>query len=787
LARLLNGLTHPEAATQYARDVVDGNILANKWLILACKRHLDDLEKSKSPDYPYTFDHKKAQKFCTFFEMMPHVEGKWAARGELLVMEPWQAFFGCSLFGWVKKADGYRRFKRVYCCVPRKNAKSTFAAVVGIYCLILDNEFGAQIYSGATSREQAAFVFNPAKKMLEMSPAICRKYGVVVNADSITVLKTNSKFTRLIGNPGDGGNPSCALVDEYHEHDDSRLYDTMTSGMGAREQPIAFVITTAGFNTSGPCYLLQKDMEKMLEGITDNPTRFALIYTVDSEAFVQSINPLPGIGLIQKDCSCGRAPNTLIKKLWEEKCVQVAIQHGKERQARNLVSTTQIDSQEIDSCAEVATNSGSLIEIQRERNAQSKSVPSGTKTTPIKSKQLGLGSQQTNPNISGIKLTLLENLDMGSLERSMTACVLSKMESAGSVEHHQTASAWITATAQMLFEDCSASNAMLQSAFLEILSKVYNEHSNTCNSRKHRLTSLGLDVDRPSMDWTSAEAVRMANPNWGVSVNVEDTLEEIAEAVVATEKQNLVKTKKLNIWCFARNGFFNVDAWNKCADIALCLEDFKGEPCVKGLDLASQIDLAADVTLFQKSIEDPITLVSDTHYYIFSKFYIPEATVAMPINQHYQKWVHDKHLISTPGDEIYLAYIRNNIVADCAEFDVKELTYDKAQATYMKQEITDETGVTGVEIPQNATTLNIPMKTLQAMIRSGRVHHNGNPVMTWCVSNVVSREDANENDFPRKERPENKIDGVSALLNTLVRVKAALGEENTEYYKYDGF
>lgn len=572
MARLLNGLTHPEAATQYAHDVVDGKILANKWLILACKRHLNDLEKSKSEDYPYRFDHKKAQRFCTFFEMMPHVEGKWAARGELLVMEPWQAFFGCSLFGWVKKSDGYRRFKRVYCCVPRKNAKSTFAAVVGIFCLILDNEFGAQVYSGATSREQAAFVFNPAKKMLEMSPAICRKYGVVVNADSITVLRTNSKFTRLIGNPGDGGNPSCALVDEYHEHDDSRLYDTMTSGMGAREQPIAFVITTAGFNTSGPCYLLQKDMEKMLEGITDNPTRFALIYTIDD-----------------------------------------------------------------------------------------------------------------------------------------------------------------------------------------------------------------------GMDWTTEEAVRMANPNWGVSVNVEDTLEEIREATVATEKQNLVKTKKLNIWCFARNGFFNVDAWNKCCDLLLKLEDYKGQPCVKGLDLASQIDLAADVTLFQKAIEDPNTLVTETHYYIFSRFYIPEATVAMPTNQHYQKWVHDKHLISTPGDEIYLAYIRNNIVADCAEFDVKELTYDKAQATYMKQEITDETGVVGVEIPQNATTLNIPMKTLQAMIRSGRIHHDGNPVMTWCISNVVSREDANENDFPRKERPESKIDGVSALLNTLVRVKAALGEETSEYFNYVGF
>jgi phage terminase large subunit-like protein len=583
VARLINGLTHPEAATQYARDVVDGKIIACKWIKLACKRHLDDLIASEQPDYPYTYDHKKAQRFCTFFELLPHVEGKWAARGEKLLMETWQCFFACSIFGWVKKSDGYRRFKRIYACIPRKNAKSTFAAAVGNFCLILDGEFGAQIYSGATSREQAAFVFNPAKQMLARSEAICKKYGVEVNADSITVLKTNSRFTRLIGKPGDGGSPHCALVDEMHEHPDSVLYDTMTSGMGAREQPLAFVITTAGFDTAGPCYLLQKDMEKVLEGTLDGPTKFVLIYTCDLESY-------------------------------------------------------------------------------------------------------------------------------------------------------------------------------------------------TFNG-----------VDYPADDWTSEIALIKANPNWGVSVNAEDTLEEQREATIATEKQNLFKTKKLNIWCFAKNGYFNVEKWNQCADPTLNIQDFTGRPSVKGLDLASQIDLAADVTLFQKMVEDPATLVSEMHYYLFPKFYVPENTVALPTNQHYQKWVHDGHLISTPGDEIALGQVRNNILKDIAEYDVRELCFDKAQATFMKQEITDETGIEGVEINQNVTTLSHPMKWLQGMINAGRIHHDGNPVMTWCISNVVAREDANENVFPRKERNESKIDGVSALLNALVRVRGALGETDDGYLEYTGF
>jgi phage terminase large subunit-like protein len=583
LARLINGLTHPEVATQYARDVVNGVVPACKWIYLACVRHLEDLIASEDPAYPYIFDHKKAQRFCTFFEMMPHVEGKWAARGELLMMEPWQCFFACSVFGWVKKSDGYRKHKRVYACIPRKSAKSTFAAVVGLFCLILDNEFGAQVYSGAGSREQASFVFNPAKKMMQKSPAICKKYGVEVNADSITVLKTNSKFSRLIGNPGDGGNVSCAIIDEMHEMEDSRLYDTMTSGMGAREQPLAFVITTAGFNTSGPCYLLQKDMEKMLEGISENPTRFALIYTIDLEPYT-------------------RADGTVV----------------------------------------------------------------------------------------------------------------------------------------------------------------------------------------PADDWTQESAARKASPNWGVSVNAADTLEEVQEAIVSSEKQNLVKTKKFNIWCFARNGFFNVEKWNKCADLELKIEDFLGQPCVKGLDLASEVDLAADINLFQKAIEDPNTLVTQLHYYLFSKLYIPESTVAMPTNQHYQKWVHDGHLIATSGDQIDYATIKLEILADIAQFDLRELDCDPHQSTLLSQELRDAEGIEVVPVQQNPPTLSIPMKWLQGLINSGRIHHNGNPVMTWCVSNVVAREDANENVFPRKERIENKIDGVSALLCAMYRIRAVLGED-TGFLEFDGF
>jgi phage terminase large subunit-like protein len=217
------------------------------------------------------------------------------------------------------------------------------------------------------------------------------------------------------------------------------------------------------------------------------------------------------------------------------------------------------------------------------------------------------------------------------------------------------------------------------------------------------------------------------------------------------------------------------------------MEAFLGQPCVKGLDLASQEDLAADITVFQKEIEDPNTLVTKMHYYLFTKAYVPESTVAKPTNQHYQKWVHDGHLISTPGNEIDFPTIKLNILADISEYDVKCLGFDKHQGTLLRQELVDETGIEGVEIAQNPPTLSVPMKWLSAMISAGRVHHDGNPVMTWCISNVVAREDANENVFPRKEREESKIDCVTALLDALSVIKHALGEETSTFYEYSGF
>ena len=268
-------------AERYAREVVNGKVLACRWVRLACKRHLDDLKLSKTKAYPYRFDADAVRKVCSFIELLPHVKGKWASKRELLVLAPWQVFKTAVLFGWLKKRDGYRRFRKAIILEPRKNGKSAWAAAIGLYMLAMDEEHGSEVYSGATTEKQAWEVFRPAKSMALKTPAFLNACGVSVNAQSVHVIGNESRFEPMIGKPGDGSSPHCAIIDEYHEHDTDDMVSTMETGMGAREQPLMMIITTAGSNVAGPCYQSVVEARRMLDGIVDDPELFALMYGID--------------------------------------------------------------------------------------------------------------------------------------------------------------------------------------------------------------------------------------------------------------------------------------------------------------------------------------------------------------------------------------------------------------------------------------------------------------------------------------------------------------------------
>lgn len=279
--------TYPNvnAANQYARDIVGGKILACQLTILACQRHLDDLERAKDPYWPYRFDKNKAERFLRFAQKMPHTSGEWARRKLRIEFEAWQKFALGVPFGWVHKKTGLRRFSEIYIEVPRKNGKSAIAAAVGNYMFCADGEHGAEVYCGATTEKQAWKVFSPALQMVKKLPALRQKFSIKPWAKKMT-RPDGSVFAPVIGDPGDGDSPSCAIIDEYHEHTTDALYTTMTTGMGAREQPMTLIITTAGYDITSPCYEKRTQVVEILRRTRngeENETIFGLIYGLDDD------------------------------------------------------------------------------------------------------------------------------------------------------------------------------------------------------------------------------------------------------------------------------------------------------------------------------------------------------------------------------------------------------------------------------------------------------------------------------------------------------------------------
>lgn len=534
-------------ANKYARDVVGGKIPACKWVRLACQEHLDDLKESKKKSFKYYFDKAAAEAAILFVEALPHTKGEWARLKKRLELEPWQKFIFACVFGWKRKADKTRRYREVYCEVPRKNGKSAIAAGVGNLMFTIDGEYGAEIYSLATNEKQAWEVFKPAKLMVEKTPQLKDMFGIEVNASNMNRPADGAKFEPLIGNPGDGSSPSCGIVDEFHEHKTSEGYDTIVTGMGARRQPILLIITTAGSNIAGPCYDKRKEVIDKLSGTKTYDDLWGIIFTIDNED-----------------------------------------------------------------------------------------------------------------------------------------------------------------------------------------------------------------------DWDKPESLRMANPNFGISVGDEWLLQQQKNAIQNPAKQNTFKTKHLNVWVSAKSAWLNISTWNKCADPSLDIADFKDDECYVTIDLAHKIDICATGRLYRRLDDE-----NKIHYYFFPRFYLPEKTIFEGKEKNnlgkYQKWLNQGYIESLGDTEIEFDPLREDIVLDCKDQNLQEVVYDPWRAAQIAQQLENE-GLPVTEFPNLVRFMSPAMKELEAAIESGRFHHPDNPVLNWMAGNVTNKEDKKGNYFPDKEKTEFKIDGMVALI-----------------------
>ena len=268
-------------ANQYISDVLSGKVPACKWVKLACQRQVDDIARSvaSKSGFAWHFDPDKASRPCRFIELLPHIKGKW--KTACLQLEPWQIFIVTTVFGWVG-TDGNRRYRTVYIEVPRKNAKSTLTSGVALYCLC-ENEPGAEVYSAATKKDQARIVFDVARRMVNKTPGIKRRFSVETEKHRIFIEDSAKEFKPLSSDEDglDGLNPHFTSVDELHAHKTRAVWDVLDSATGSRSQPIIWAITTAGSNQQGVCFEQREYVIKILTKQYEDEKYFGIIYTID--------------------------------------------------------------------------------------------------------------------------------------------------------------------------------------------------------------------------------------------------------------------------------------------------------------------------------------------------------------------------------------------------------------------------------------------------------------------------------------------------------------------------
>lgn len=297
-------------AEQYIDDVLNERTPACKWVKLAVLRHMNDLTRQNTEDFPYYFDEAAAERKIRFSQEMRYTKGDWAKRRLKITLQPWQQFVDWVVYGWKHSGSGARRFTKGYVEVARKNGKTEWKATDANYMLAMDGEEGAEVYFCATKKDQAKIAWTAAKIQCDRNRFLKQHTELFKMSSRITFTETNSIMTPIgqDSDTEDGLSPSFALIDEYHAHKSSDLLNVMQDGMGARSQPLLWIITTAGFDKNLPCYQEERTLiEGILDGSLDPKPEnvFGIIYTLDEgddwadETVWEKSNPNLGVSVSQ--------------------------------------------------------------------------------------------------------------------------------------------------------------------------------------------------------------------------------------------------------------------------------------------------------------------------------------------------------------------------------------------------------------------------------------------------------------------------------------------------------
>lgn len=290
---------------EYYNQIESGEVIVSSKVRRIYKKLVDDVYDTSSV---FEYDANKANHVIEFIEnFCKHSKGKWG--GKAIELESWQKAFLAASFGFVHKIDGTRKYREVLLIVARKNGKSTIASGIGLYLQVADGEPGAEIYAVATKLDQAKLVWLDAKRMVKKSPVLLKRIKPLVrelNADF------NDSTFKPLGSDSetlDGLNVHGAMMDEIHAWKDKNLYDVIVDGTSAREQPMIFMITTAGTIRESVYDMKYEEAEMLLNGLDDpdgyKDDRFLpIIYELDKrEEWTDQTKwakANPGLGTIKK-------------------------------------------------------------------------------------------------------------------------------------------------------------------------------------------------------------------------------------------------------------------------------------------------------------------------------------------------------------------------------------------------------------------------------------------------------------------------------------------------------
>lgn len=273
------------------------------------------------------------------------------------------------------------------------------------------------------------------------------------------------------------------------------------------------------------------------------------------------------------------------------------------------------------------------------------------------------------------------------------------------------------------------------------------------------LFSLEYSIDDTD-DWQDYSVWAKANPNLGISVNEDFLKSQYKKAIADLASRSSILTKHCNIWNNASTNWIDMAEWQKCY-YRTTLDDFEGEQCWCGLDLASRVDLCSLIMVFRRNDE----------YYIFGKHYLNKERILRPENHHFRAWEAEGFLIGTDGVQTDFNRIENDLKELSSKFRIQELAYDPREATYLMQHVREWANFPCVEVRQSPLFFNEPMKVLEAAYLSHTVHHNNDPVINWAASNVILKSTTNKTIYPAKRDNEDKIDPIVALIMALGRAE----------------